>query len=93
MNNDIRFDKAPIYKCVICGNEYAAKERDVEWNWKKPVEIEEVEYKGGNQFRCIPELHAELLYSVAKAFEPIPVSDVGSIPPSEPRAPTDPIPE
>jgi len=79
------FDKAPSFKCVICGNEYSARERDKDWNWKMPDLIEWVEYNGEKQLRCIPKIHEELLYGPAKAFEPI-ASDNEPIPPPEPRS-------
>lgn len=81
----LRFDKAPIYRCVICGNEYSAKGRDADWNWKMPDLIEWVDYNGERQLRCIPKIHEELLYGLAKPFEPIP--------PPEPRAPDETIDE
>jgi hypothetical protein len=78
-DENAKFDKAPSFKCVICGNEYSAKERDKDWNWKMPDLIEWVEYNGEKQLRCIPKIHEELLYGPAKAFD--------SIPPPEPRTP------
>jgi len=65
------YDKPAIFKCVICGNEYPAVEKDINGLWKMPEQIETVQYKGVWQFRCIPQLHEELMYSL------VPKANVG----------------
>ena len=75
MIDDLIFEKPPIVKCVVCGNEYASKEKDANFVWKLPPEIEIVQYNGKDQFRCIPKLHEDVTYAPINSFGPIPTPE------------------